>query len=193
MISSESTIKTTVKDPVKVEDTPDEFEIPKPKDTTDPNYATFIDELYKKDKTKVPGAKRSVREAPVAKDAIKVEDTPDEFEIPKPNKVQNPKYDDFINNLYKGDKTKETAVKTKRSADPPKELLGQFDFPKPLKSEANDDEFFSTLYKNDKLLSSTAARVPRKADFSPESYSEDAIFKRLTRSKRMVVFRPLFV
>lgn len=195
VISSESTTETTVKDSVKVEDTPDEFEISKPKDTKDPAYTSFLNELYKKDTAKA--AKRSVREAPVttSKNAIHVEDTPDEFEILKPSKIVDQKYTDFIDQLYKADKVKETSVKVRRNADSPTaELPGQFDFSKPPKSEATND-FFSTLYKHDKvLLSSQAARVARQADPSQivQSYPEDA-FKRLIRSKRMVVFRPLFV
>ena len=98
-------------------------------------------------------------------DTVNVQDTDDEFVIKKPQTV-DAKYTDFLDELYRHDKTK-TASKSKRDASDKidiDESKLQFDVPqKPLESVKSEDydKFLSELYRHDELK----------------------------RSKRMIVFR----
>lgn len=89
---------------------------------------------------------------------LDVKDTEDEFVIKKPSDADltDPKYSDFLDELYRNDKSKQSA-KTKRdvsekiAVENPK---GELDIPnKPLSSvdPASYDRFISHLYANDKL------------------------------------------
>lgn len=88
-------------DLIDVEDTDDEFKIPKPADPTDPSYTEFLNELYKNDPSKQkPKAKRETQP-----DKLTVE-TPQEYNIPAKPASQDPKYDQYLTNLYRHDEEK---------------------------------------------------------------------------------------
>ena len=104
---------------------------------------------------------------------IGVEDTPDEFEIHRPSET-DPKYEDFLGELYAhdGTKAKENARVTRDAPAEPKLEIEQteFDIPKPTKTDEKYEDFLDHLYRKDaaKEHSSTTAA---------------------SRKKRMIVFR----
>lgn len=103
-------------------------------------------------------------------DLLNVTDTDDEFIIKKPVNV-DPKYQEFLDELYRGDKEKNVEKKTKRETetipvDNPKEYI----IPeKPVNGDENYDKFISELYSHDE------AKKLRDS--------------KLTRQKRMLIFR----
>lgn len=109
---------------------------------------------------------------PATGESINVEDTDDEFEIKKPT-AKDPKYDDFIDELYRHDEAKKP--KSKRDADQDGlgkltiETPAEYEIPaKPSSSaDGNYDEFLNHLYRHDELK-----RI-----------------ERAVRAKRMIIFR----
>jgi hypothetical protein len=101
---------------------------------------------------------------------LDVADTDDEFIIKKPANV-DPKYQDFLDELYRHDDVKNSEKKTKRETetipvDDPKEYI----IPeKPVNGDENYDKFISELYSHD---DAKKLREPK-----------------LTRQKRMLIFR----
>ncbi len=105
--------RDTSEDTLNITDTPDEFDIPKPSISND-EYDNFIKELYRFDKDKnQENQEKSKRE--IGGDLLNVDDTPDEFVFKKPSGTDKT-YDDFLENLYKGDATK-TSSKVKREVE----------------------------------------------------------------------------
>lgn len=111
---------------------------------------------------------------------INIEDTDDEFVIKKPSNKDDPKYVEFVDELYHHDEAKKQHPKTKRDSLPTQvaeaaakndhekltvELPNEFDIPaKPsVSKDGQYDEFLTHLYRHDEL--------------------------KLKRSRRMIVFR----
>ena len=92
-------------------------------------------------------------------DRINVEDTDDEFIISKPAS-NGPKYDEFLDELYRHDANKTPISKTKRDAEEgngheklPVETPEEFNIPnKPEEHhDENYDQFLTHLYRHDEL------------------------------------------
>jgi hypothetical protein len=104
-------------------------------------------------------------------DTVNVQDTDDEFVIKKPDSV-DPKYTDFLDELYKHDNEKQSA-KSKRDVNEKiniEESQLEFDVPKkPLATvpSENYDKFLSELYRHDELKRNKRMIVFR---YKPDEY-----------------------
>lgn len=114
-----------------------------------------------------------VQQANVEK--LDVQDTDDEFIIKKPSKV-DPKYKDFLDELYRKDNVKNADKKTKREAEAvkaPVEDAKEYVIPEKPQSGVNEnyDKFISELYSHD---------AEKQVNQQPT---------KLHRQKRMLIFR----
>lgn len=104
---------------------------------------------------------------------LDVTDTEDEFIIKKPSN-DDPKYKDFLDELYRKDNVKNSDKKTKREAEElPVEDAKEYVIPEKPQSGINEsyDKFISHLYSQDS---------EKKVHQQPTS---------LHRHKRMLIFR----